>query len=126
MATTLSDGLSGAISCKHCCIASMRNLCRSLYTTSPNDHLLLEMMNRSLLQLQENYEVMCVIVASRLRKLGQDCIVLPNTCGMHQIIRRQAFIPTPNAPIPLTYRGFDIDWQAFGVGDMETTQGQVA
>lgn len=70
-------------------------------------------MNRSLLELQSNYEVKCVIVASRLRKLRQDCIVFPNTCGMHGFIRQQAYVPTPNAPIPLTYRGFDIDWQAF-------------
>ena len=70
-------------------------------------------MNRSLRDLQQNYEVYCTIVAARLRKVNQNCIVLPDTCKMHHRIRQNSFVPVPNSPIPLAYRGFDLDWQQF-------------
>lgn len=109
----LIDALSGAVPCKACCTLTMKKLCKSLYETTPHKPLLIEIMNRSLRDLEHNYEVNCTIVAARLRKLNQNCVVLPQVCGMHRFTRQQAFIPLPSAPIPLAYRGFDIDWQKF-------------
>ena len=110
----LTEALSGAERCKHCCIESFRQLAKSLYKTDASNYTLFEIMNRSLEDLRSNYEIKCVTVAARLRKLERDCVFLPNTCGQHHAaLRREIWIPTPAAPIPLTYQGFSLKWQDF-------------
>lgn len=114
VAPTLIDALSGASQCRDCCVITFKRLAKSLYQTHPSEYVLIELINRSLFDLQSNYNVMNVIVAKRLKKLGQNALVLHNTCGYHdEWKRKEVLIPVPSAPIPLSYRGFDTDWQNF-------------
>ena len=113
-APTLIDALSGASECKDCCILTFQKLAKSLYQTHASEYILIELMNRSLFDLQKNYNVMNVKVAKRLKKLGQNALVLPNACGFHGLWKRkELYVPVPATPIPLAYRGFDLDWQNF-------------